>query len=139
MKKILPYFVLLLIVASVLVPVGIGYTEGEVKLEVTAGEYDIPEFSFRASPAKSFYEVNGIYAFWFTVTNLSERSGMFDINGAQYELVPRITKFYRRFELTGQTEKIWITKVNEGNGIRVQEALVLKIEPKFGKKGGDMR
>ena len=131
MKKIVPYIVLLLMLASVLVPVGIGYAQTDLVLEVVAREYNIKEFPFRASPAKSVYEGSGTYDFWFTITNLGE-SGVFDIDGARYKLPSGITKCYKRLDLTGQTEKFVIAKLAEGNqtGISFQGMLTLKIVPK---------
>ena len=140
MKKIAPYIVLLLMVASILIPVGIGYAQTDLALEVVAGEYNLSGFSFRASPAKSVYEGNGTYDFWFTITNLEE-SGVFDINGSQYELDSGITKCYKRLDLTGQTERFVITKVAEGNqtGISFQGMLTLKVVPKPIQEGGEER
>jgi len=131
-KKLAPYIVLLLMVGSILVPLGIGYAqEPYPTLEVVAGEYNLKEFPFKVSPAKSVYEGNGTYDFWFTITNLRE-SGLFDIDGAQYELPSGITKCYKRLDLIGQTEKFVITRLAEGNetGISFQGMLTLKVVPK---------
>ena len=131
MRKLVPYIILLLMLASVLAPIGIGYAQTNPTLEVVAGEYNLKEYPFRAYPAKSVYEGNGTYDFWFTITNLEE-SGVFDINGSQYELDSGITKCYKRLDLTGQTEKFVVTKLAEGNetGISFQGMLILKIVPK---------
>jgi len=74
---------------------------------------------------------------WFIISNLSDTDSKFDVDGIVYE-IPAGDGFkcYRRVELRGQTERIYVTKLEtQSSGIIVQEQLVLKIEP----KGGDVR
>lgn len=141
MKKIIPDIVLLLMLASVLVPVGVGYAKGEVKLEVVyvwddKNQVFTSELDFWSAwsinPCKYIYEGTGLTKVKTTIVNKTGEDAKFDIEGSGIITIPASSsqEYTRWVMLRGQTEKILITKLAEGDGIRVQEALILKIVPK---------
>lgn len=134
MKKILTYAVFILMIASILIPVGVGYAQPEPALIVAAGAYDIPQFSFTINPAKYTYVGWGMATAQTTITELSGYSGEFDLGDGNIATIPaygNLTCSYRINYLHGQTERIYITRLaTQSSGIVVQEQLVLKIQPK---------
>lgn len=141
MKKVMPYLVLIAMIASVLVPVGIGYAKAEPVLAIAAGAYNIPEFSFTINPCKYTYDCWGMATAQTTITELSGKGGEFDLGNGSIVTIPaygNLTCSYKFNYLHGQTERIRITRLVENQGgLSIQEVLVLKIEPI--KKGGDTR
>ena len=88
------------------------------------------------------------YGYWensarvgMTISNLSGEDCSFALgDGSIVVIIPAKTSLSYSYEvnLTGQTERIRITKLaDKQSDISVQEALVLKIEPRT--KGGDTR
>ena len=144
MKRIIPYLVLITMLASILVPVGIGYTRqasANPNLQVAAGELNIWS-NWSINPCKYTYQVSESNARVSTaISNLSDRDMEFDLgDGSIVVIIPAKTSFgyYYEVNLTGQTERIRITKLaDKQSDISVQEALVLKIDPRT--KGGDTR
>ena len=136
MKKIIPYLVLILAIASILVPVGIGYTRSEAKtnLQIAAGELNVWS-NWSINPCKYTYQVSESNArVSTTISNLSDRDMEFDLgDGSAAVTIPAKTSlgYYYEVNLTGQTERIRITKLaDKQSDVSVQEGLVLKIEPR---------
>jgi hypothetical protein len=136
MKKIIPYLVLITMIASILVPVGIGYTRSEAKtnLQIAAGELNVWN-NWSINPCKYTYQVSeSNVRVSTTISNLSDKDMEFDLgDGSAVVILPAKTSFgyYYEVNLTGQTERIRITKlVDKQSDISMQEALVLKIEPR---------
>ena len=139
MKKLVACFILLSMLSSVLVPVGIGYTQSGACLTIAAGAYDIPEFSFTINPCKYTYDGWGMATVQTTITELSGKSGQFDLGDGNIVTIPahgNLTHAYKFNYLHGQTERIYITRLaTQSSGITFQEQLVLKIQT----EGGDER
>jgi len=135
MRKLVVWLVLLLMVSSVLVPVGVGYTKSEAKtnLVVAAGELNMWG-DWSINPCKYTYEQNENNArVSITVNNLSNEDMVFDMEDGRILTVPAFSsrEYEYRIRLTGQTERMQIMKVaSRTSGLNVQEALVLKIEPR---------
>ena len=136
MKKIIPYLVLILMIASILTPVGVGYTRSEAKtnLQIAAGELNVWS-NWSINPCKYTYQVSESNArVSTTISNLSDRDMEFDLgDGSAVVILPAKTSlgYYYEVNLTGQTERIRITKLaDKQSDISMQEALVLKIEPR---------
>ena len=134
MKKALPYLVLIAMIVSVLIPTGIGYARAEPVLTVAAGAYNIPEFSFTINPCKYTYDCWGMATVQTTITELSGKSGEFNLGDGSVVTIPaygNLTCSYKFNYLHGQTERIKITRLIENqSGLSIQESLVLKIEPR---------
>jgi hypothetical protein len=135
MRKLVVWLVLLLMVSSVLVPVGVGYTKSEAKtnLVVAAGELNMWG-DWSINPCKYTYEQNENNArVSITVNNLSNEDMVFDMEDGKILTVPAFSsrEYEYRIRLTGQTERVRIVKpAGSQGGLNVQEALVLKIEPR---------
>jgi archaellum component FlaF (FlaF/FlaG flagellin family) len=137
MKRIIPYITLVLMIASILVPVGIGYTRqasANPNLQVAAGELNIWS-NWSINPCKYTYQVSESNArVSTTISNLSDKDMEFDLgDGSTVVIIPAKTSLSYSYEvnLTGQTERIRITKLaDKQSDVSVQEALVLKIEPR---------
>jgi hypothetical protein len=73
-----------------------------------------------------------------TISNLSSKDAEFSLGDGSMAMISasgNLTHSYS-VSLKGQTERIRITKLGEAqSGLSIQEALVLKIEPRT--KGGD--
>jgi len=135
-KKILPCLVLITIIASVLVPVGIGYTRSEAKtnLQIAAGELNVWS-NWSINPCKYTYQVSeSNVRVSTTISNLSDKDMEFNLgDSSAVVIIPAKTSlgYYYEVNLTGQTERIRITKLaDKQSSISVQEVLVLKIEPR---------
>ncbi len=134
MRKAVPYLVLLLALASILVPVGVGYAKGTVQpaLPVELGQLNAS--SFAINPCKY------VYYDWMpdkarvstTICNFSDKDATFNLGDGSMVVIEGNSKIEHKYlaNLDGQTQRIYITKLAEGTGIRIQEALVLKIEPR---------
>jgi len=137
LKKVIPYTVLVLMIVSVLVPLGIGCAQSGACLTIAAGAYDIPEFSFTINPCKYTYDGWGMATVQTTITELSGRSGEFDLGDGNIVTIPahgNLTHAYKFNYLHGQTERIYITRMaTQSSGITFQGQLVLKIQA----EGGD--
>ena len=136
MKKILPCLVLITIIASVLVPVGIGYTRSEAKtnLQIAAGELNVWS-NWSINPCKYTYQVSeSNVRVSTTISNLSDKDMEFNLgDSSAVVIIPAKISlgYYYEVNLTGQTERIRITKLaDKQSSISVQEVLVLKIEPR---------
>jgi len=137
MKRIIPYITLVLMIASILVPVGIGYTRqasANPNLQVAAGELNIWS-NWSINPCKYTYQVSESNARVSTIiSNLSDKDMEFDLgDGSAVVIIPARASFgyYYEINLTGQTERIRITKLaDKQSSISVQEVLGLKIEPR---------
>lgn len=136
MKKTVPYLVLIAMIASILVPVGMGYTRSEAKtnLQIAAGELNVWN-NWSINPCKYTYQVSeSDTRVSTTISNLSDRDMEFDLgDGSTVVIIPAKTSLGYSYEanLTGQTERIRITKLaDKQSSISRQEALVLKIEPR---------
>ena len=136
MKRIIPYITLVLMIASILVPVGMGYTRSEAKtnLQIAAGELNVWS-NWSINPCKYTYQVSeSNVRVSTTISNLSDRDMEFDLgDGSAVVIIPAKTSlgYYYEINLTGQTERIRITKLaDKQSDVSVQEALVLKIEPR---------
>ena len=140
MRKLIPWLILTLMIASILVPVGIGYAKGNPysNLVVKAGELKVwPDWSI--NPCRYEYQHNGTEQVKVTLANLSNQVTDFDMGDGNIATIPaNFSRDYTyRVLLKGQTERIYITKIAEGSGLVFQEAIALKIEPI--EKGGDSR
>ncbi len=137
MSRIIACIILVLAVASVLVPVGVGYTQPRLRLEVAAGELSIYD-DWSISPCKYEYEGRGQIRACTTIYNRSSKDASFDYGDGDAAIIVakgNSTHYYNINYLGGQTVRFRITKLIEnGTGIRVEEALILKIVP---KEGGD--
>jgi len=136
MKRIIPYITLVLMIASILIPVGMGYTRSEAKtnLQIAAGELNVWS-NWSINPCKYTYQVSeSNVRVSTTISNLSDRDMEFDLgDGSTVVIIPAKTSLSYSYEvnLTGQTERIRITKLaDKQSDVSVQEALVLKIEPR---------
>ena len=136
MKRIIPYITLVLMIASILIPVGMGYTRSEAKtnLQIAAGELNVWS-NWSINPCKYTYQVSeSNVRVSTTISNLSDRDMEFDLgDGSIVVIIPAKTSLSYSYEvnLTGQTERIRITKLaDKQSDVSVQEALVLKIEPR---------
>ena len=139
MKYLAPLVIFGLVAALFFGMGSIGEAKPKPNLVTVAGEMKIWNWSI--NPAKYEYWHAGKEVARVTVTNYSDRAAEFDMGDGRFLLILGHSSLDYSYavDLKKQTERFTITKVNEGSGIRVQEALVLKIEPKFGKKGGDVR
>lgn len=142
MKKLIPYVVLILMMVSVLVPVGIGYARGTIQPVLAIAE---SRPLVAVSGAWSIAPCKYIYQNWegearvsTTISNLSDEDMLIDLGDGTQSIVTaqgNIKKEYT-LDLQGQIERIYITKLaTQSSGLIVQECLVLKIQP----KGGDTR
>ena len=136
MKRIIPYITLVLMIASILIPVGMGYTRSEAKtnLQIAAGELNVWS-NWSINPCKYTYQVSeSNVRVSTTISNLSDKDMEFDLgDGSTVVIIPAKTSLSYSYEvnLTGQTERIRITKLaDKQSDVSVQEALVLKIEPR---------
>lgn len=134
MSRILISLCLLVVVASLGSGLGCS-TDGlaEVSnLQVAAGELKVWN-DWSISPCLYTYERNATEVVKVTVSNLSSASIVFSMgDGKTLTVSANTSKEYKyRVKLVGQTERIRITKLVENqSGLSIQEALVLKIEPR---------
>lgn len=100
------------------------------KLTVAAGELKIWS-DWSINPCKYEYEHNGKANAKVAVNNLSSKDAKFDMGDGKVITIPAHSSisYTYRILLKGQSERFEITKLNEGTGIRVQEQLILKIQP----------
>ena len=115
-----------------------GLGSAQPNLQVAAGELNI-NGDWSISPCKY------TYGYWensamvgTTISNLSGEDCSFDLGDGSTVMIPangNLTQSYK-MSLKGQTERVRIVKpAGSQGGLSVQEALVLKIEPRT--KGGD--
>jgi hypothetical protein len=117
-----------------------GLGSAQPNLQVAAGELNYWE-DWSISPCKY------TYGYWensarvsTTISNLSGEDCSFALGDGSIFTIPangNLTQSYK-MSLKGQTERVRIVKLaGSQGGLSVQEALVLKIEPRT--KGGDTR
>lgn len=136
MKRVMPYIVLCLMIASILAPVGIGYAMDHQPNLVPYGYFSIKEWGFSVSPAKYAYRHNGSEKVTLTIENLTDIDETFLIGDDKMIVYPGMKGTYTtKVHLEGQTQKITITRVDYSSGLHVNYAFELKIEPE--KKGGE--
>ena len=115
-----------------------GLGSAQPNLQVAAGELNVWG-GWSISPSKY------TYGYWensarvgTTILNLSGEDCSFDLGDGSTVMIPangNLTQSYK-MSLKGQTERVRIVKpAGSQGGLSVQEALVLKIEPRT--KGGD--
>ena len=136
MRKLVPYITLVLMIVSILLPIGIGYAQPP-NLTVALGELNFWD-DWSINPCKYEYKWAYCDTVATTISNLSSKDCSFDLGDGNMVMIPgkgNLTHYYQ-VPLKGQTERIRITKLTEvQTGMAMQEALVLKIEPRT--KGGD--
>ncbi len=159
MSRVIASIVFILALASLLVPVGIGYTRAEydtmpitstfqtlgnatfrdnwefmeLPLEVAAGELMIWE-SWSINPSKYYSEYSyGMARASTTIYNRDSEDAEVDLGDGTRVVIPaygNLTHTYK-VELLGETVRFHITKVIERvAGLNKEEILNLKIEPR---------
>lgn len=99
-------------------------------LQIAAGELKVWQ-DWSINPCKYEYKHNGMTDIKTTVNNLSSQPAQFSMGDGKIVTVPAYGSldYTYRILLKGQTERITITRLTIGTGIRLQESLILKIEP----------
>ncbi len=132
MKKIIPYIVLIVILASIIIPVGIGYIQPPNLRVAIADELNVSGWSFTIQPAKYFYRHRGVEMVTIIVRNLSSQEARFDMGAGNIEAIPSYGNLTYSWQvyLDGSIKLIPITKIATPTaGLNVIEQLALKIQP----------
>jgi len=104
----------------------------EPNIQISAGELKVSGYSFTINPCKFTYQEYGTETVNTSIKNLTSSTAKFSV-GNDIITVPSNSSvgYEAQLNLVGQTERIRIIKISEGQvGLAIQEALVLKIEPR---------
>jgi len=139
MSRILISLCLLIVLTSILSGLGCSAagksTTEDSNLQATAGELKVSGYSFTINPCLYTYRQNATEVVKTTVSNLSDKDAVFSMgDGKQLTVSAKSSKEYKyRLQLVGEVVRMRITKISSQSattGLAVQEALVLKIEPR---------
>ncbi len=136
MNRIAAFIILLLMTASIAIPVGISCASDTIQPSLPIAVNKQGSESFSISPSKY------IYYDWApskarvstTICNQTSEDATFDLGDGTTTTIKGNSSLEHKYivNLDGDIIRVKITKLSEGTGIRLQEQLILKIVPKEG-------